>query len=230
MENPGWLANAPPGVVEEYKYQLVNWVRFLKKTAAQVSLGKAKRNIRLIRIARREIARTVEAFNNRDALPKTACRQGCAFCCHYKVDVSAPEADRITSLVERWPEERRAGLINRLRAGKAAENSDSDPVTYRHPCPFLEGAECTIYDERPLSCRSYVSPTVRICELAVSKAWIGPPEISVKDLQDYTAWLVLLNPITDAAFSFLGAAEPLATAVLERLEPTISSENNSYRR
>lgn len=220
---PGWLVGAPPGLVEQYENQFTKWYRFLRKAAGHVSQGRTKRDVKVIRLARREIERTQKDWNKLGALSKTACRQGCAMCCYFRVDVAAAEAECIAGLVERLPEERRNATVTRLRAGKAAEERNPDAGSYRHPCPFLDGAECSIYEDRPLTCRSCVSPNVRICELSMTQVSVQPSVsdgISVEDLRQRFGWLVVLNSISNAALRLLGKTQPLATAVLEQLGQT----------
>ncbi len=110
-----------------------------------------------------------------------SCRKGCGACCCNLVAVSEVEARRIAEVVEEMPEPRRseirgrfaeavrqldaAGLLPILR--RPAEWTDQeyanlvgDYFRARVPCPFLEEGACSIYDERPLTCREYlvVSP------------------------------------------------------------------------
>jgi len=78
--------------------------------------------------------------------PFVACGKGCASCCHMNVSITRTEAERIA---------------------KASGRRMSDVVTSRRnatdlhvgsPCPFLsEGDACSIYEDRPLSCRKHAS-------------------------------------------------------------------------
>lgn len=221
-----WLGGAPPELVNRYENQFATWCRILRKAAGHVSQGRRKRDMRMVLLARREIERTQATFNA-GSVRKLACRRGCPMCCYFRVDVSAVEAERIASLVERLPEERRSETLTRLRAAAAAEECSLDAGSYRHPCAFLDGAECSIYEDRPLTCRSYVSPNVRICELSETQVRVYPSVsngISAKEILDQLAWLVALHSISHAAVYLLGRTQTLATAVLERLDRSCQAE------
>lgn len=77
--------------------------------------------------------------------PLLPCREGCAHCCHIAVTISSVEAEEIGRLVGRSP---------------VSFKEDGD-LDYAHfhgvPCPFLRQDICSIYDHRPLACRSHVA-------------------------------------------------------------------------
>jgi Fe-S-cluster containining protein len=110
-----------------------------------------------------------------------SCRKGCGACCRQLVAISEVEARRLRQVVEEMPEPRRsrilarfadarsklseAGLLPHLdRANKLTDNEyTSLAMSYfgEHiACPFLEDESCSIYNERPITCREYlvVSP------------------------------------------------------------------------
>ncbi len=113
-----------------------------------------------------------------------SCAKGCGACCRQIVPITEMEARRIARLVEELPEPRRtevrarferalerleeAGLLSRLRNPGAFEKNEFSPfgLAYFHlgiPSPFLEEESCSIYAERPISCREYLvtSPAAR---------------------------------------------------------------------
>jgi Fe-S-cluster containining protein len=107
---------------------------------------------------------------------KISCRKGCAACCRWLVPISEVEARRIRELVESLPEARRsqvlarfaealrrldqAGLLDKLRTCEQWTDSDKKiEVQYflqGIACPFLEDESCSIYLDRPVTCREFL--------------------------------------------------------------------------
>jgi Fe-S-cluster containining protein len=106
-----------------------------------------------------------------------SCRAGCGACCRNLVAISEVEARRLHALVRQMPEDRRARLAERFAgarrtleaAGLLEALLDTDEWTeaeydrryrdyfaLRLACPFLEDESCSIYDERPITCREYL--------------------------------------------------------------------------
>jgi Fe-S-cluster containining protein len=106
-----------------------------------------------------------------------SCRKGCGACCRQLVPVSATEARRLLDLVEAMPEPRRtqirtrfararrqfeaAGLLNELQHPTHLDKAHRLQLGLNYfaqgiPCPFLEEECCSIYADRPLSCREYL--------------------------------------------------------------------------
>lgn len=106
-----------------------------------------------------------------------SCRKGCGACCRNLVAISEVEARRTAEVVDELPEPRRseirqrfadarqqldqAGLLQHLQ--DAQQWSDEDysrmvEVYFRQniDCPFLEDGACSIYHERPLTCREFL--------------------------------------------------------------------------
>lgn len=99
-----------------------------------------------------------------DAPP--ACKAGCAHCCHQFVGVSAPEVFAIHEHLRAT----RSGpeldaLVRRVRETRRRTRSlgPADRYTPEHPCPFLEGERCGIYEVRPLACRGKNSLDAEAC-------------------------------------------------------------------
>ena len=115
-----------------------------------------------------------------EAGQKISCKKGCGACCRQAVPISEVEARRIRDLVNELPEPRRteirarftdarrrleeAGLLEQLLhpGDWAARDNASFGVKYFYlgiPCPFLEEESCSIYADRPLTCREYLVTT-----------------------------------------------------------------------
>jgi len=99
-----------------------------------------------------------------DLLAKTAvaeCRRGCAFCCYQLVSCAPAEIFRIA----------RHLFKNGLDTEELREKLHwlsllpiEPEARYRKPCPFLAGTECSIYNDRPMACRSHFSASAKGCE------------------------------------------------------------------
>ena len=75
------------------------------------------------------------------------CRTGCSDCCHVRLTITTAEAESIRALVAGWPVERRQAL------GVLAAPNATDR------CAALDSqGRCSIYDARPLVCRSHGVP------------------------------------------------------------------------
>lgn len=106
-----------------------------------------------------------------------SCSSGCGACCNNLVAISQVEAQRIAAVVAVLPEARRAvvearfehakerleqgGLLERLRVAEqwTPEEYAAQVDAYFAlgvPCPFLEAGSCSIYAERPITCREYL--------------------------------------------------------------------------
>ena len=72
-----------------------------------------------------------------------ACRAGCDSCCRPGLSVFAIEADAIAAALQRLPPPLRA----RVRQAAAVEAPQR--------CALLVDGECSVYDARPLLCRSH---------------------------------------------------------------------------
>lgn len=106
-----------------------------------------------------------------------SCTSGCGACCNNLVAISQVEAQRIAAVVAALPEPRRAvvearfehardrlaqgGLLDRLRVADQWTPEEYAAQVGHYfalgvPCPFLEAGSCSIYAERPITCREYL--------------------------------------------------------------------------
>ena len=110
-----------------------------------------------------------------------ACHKGCAWCCHgLKVEVTAPEAIAIAEYLRvKSPPEQVPALGQALQdeADEARSLSITDRWLARRACYFLDAASgaCSIWEARPLACRSHGSLNAAACETAHSGHGEGPP-------------------------------------------------------
>jgi putative zinc- or iron-chelating protein len=135
----------------------------------------------------------------------TACRKGCAWCCHQNVRVSAAEVFHLA----RW-------LRNRLTGDKlaalAAHAQDSaarlrgmpqpQRARARIACALLDPATgvCRAHEARPLLCRGQLSLSAETCRRAVE----SPGEHHFEPLLDALHGAGLASMSLELEFSFLG--------------------------
>ena len=119
-----------------------------------------------------ETCRTLEQSGN-----TISCKKGCGACCRQLVAISEVEARRLRRVLEETPEPRRselrrrfsaaherlekAGLMPRLQQTERLHDDEYLSLSTEYfgeqiACPFLEEESCSIYDERPITCREYL--------------------------------------------------------------------------
>lgn len=103
------------------------------------------------------------------ARPGYQCGQGCAWCCHQPIRVTAPEAIAIAdALREAYPADW-LGTLKRMLADRvqriAALGDNAAYLAARLPCAFLApDNSCSIYAWRPVVCRGYHSLSKTACQ------------------------------------------------------------------
>jgi len=81
------------------------------------------------------------------------CRAGCAGCCHHHLSVFAVEAEETRAAIEALPIPIRSRVEERAREVIKRE-AQGAPVA----CPLLIDNRCSIYESRPLICRTQGLP------------------------------------------------------------------------
>ena len=149
------------------------WQNEVAASAANTALGvlghepTLERVIELTERAMASTSRLIAGLLERAPEGALACRAGCDHCCYQVVGVTAAEAVTIHAHVtrSRGPDE-----LERLRAhvadlyARSRGLSSAERFSAQHPCPFLAGGSCTIYEVRPLSCRGMNSLDASECE------------------------------------------------------------------
>jgi hypothetical protein len=89
------------------------------------------------------------------------CKPGCAFCCSTRVEVSDIEALDIARAIHSLPAARLEKMQEALRdqSERRAKANDSERI----PCALLENGLCSIYSDRPATCRKAHSLSARAC-------------------------------------------------------------------
>jgi Fe-S-cluster containining protein len=164
-------------------------------------------------------------------LNRIACTQGCAWCCHYQVGVTAPQALHIAAKLKEGAgtrpldaqRQRLKALDARTRGLNAAKR-----LKARLGCAFLnEQNACTIYAFRPFGCRGANSIDADTCKAFVAgtatKAqrdgnWLHKvPFEAQRDLQDGFHMGALENGLRDDRLE-------LTAAILVALETSDAAE------
>lgn len=111
-------------------HTMANAIRLMNQ--ANNATSRATRAMWLIKSAN-QFAEAVE--------PVSACKSGCSHCCHIPVALTRIEAERISSAT----------------GHKMVSNPSRLPVeaSYKNPCVFLHEHKCSIYEHRPIACRTY---------------------------------------------------------------------------
>ncbi|MCI0339059.1 MAG: YkgJ family cysteine cluster protein [Acidobacteria bacterium] len=81
------------------------------------------------------------------------CRAGCSSCCHHHLSVFVVEAAAVRGAIERLPDEIHAQV--RQQALEVSEREASGEAV---ACPLLIDHRCSIYESRPLICRTQGLP------------------------------------------------------------------------
>ena len=91
-----------------------------------------------------------------------ACRRGCSHCCHSWVDATPAEVLFAVKSMAADQRSRAIEAVNRACQQTAGQSFEarSKMVT---PCPLLEARCCSVYNARPIVCRSAVSADAEMC-------------------------------------------------------------------
>jgi Fe-S-cluster containining protein len=106
--------------------------------------------------------------------PKLGCKDGCAYCCYQSVEVTIPEAILVAATLADPTDLRRRTVIGAARAFKGL--SEADRRRTARPCPLLVDGKCSVYDDRPLMCRSLFVAESAHCRAAHIAAITGGAE------------------------------------------------------
>lgn len=91
----------------------------------------------------------------------SACARGCSHCCHMWTALRAPEALFIA-----------AAMPGELRAAVDTAHAETVALSYEErlrlvrPCPLLQDDACSLYEARPIGCRTAASTDAAVCARA----------------------------------------------------------------
>ena len=121
-----------------------------------------------------------------------ACGKGCSFCCRMWVDATPPE---VLFTVKSMPPEQREQALEAVEkvCGLTAGASFLDRCgKVNPPCALLDDqGACSVYDSRPINCRTLVSTNVEDCKRTfIDGSEAGFPSLAV--------WFTLRDSYTTA--------------------------------
>ena len=128
-----------------------------------------------------------------------ACKKGCFYCCSLHVDTFPGEMKYI---LDRYKEEygeanyKKVVFKAELRHRDTKELSAEQQRAHKKLCPFLKGTLCSIYEYRPMSCRSMVvANTPDLCKQSYDQGtdevmpFLGKPKL----LQAFMSMALLMQ-------------------------------------
>jgi Fe-S-cluster containining protein len=133
------------------------------KSAAQLATGKD---------AATALTKSYNRYDNliakaiADSPTKPACKAGCAFCCHYKVEVRAHEMLVIKDYMDKtFSAERIQTVLADAKANAAIIRTitPEQHLTTNLKCALLQDNQCSIYPVRPFRCRNFHSTDADAC-------------------------------------------------------------------
>lgn len=121
------------------------------------------------------------------------CRSGCSGCCHHHLSVFAVEAATVGAAIEALPEPLRVQLNEQARKTLELEARGQSAI-----CPMLVDDRCSVYESRPMICRTQGLPLLIEAEDGEAEVDFCPlnftDENAIADLdQDYLVPLDDLN-------------------------------------
>lgn len=149
------------------------------------------------------------------ARARLACRNGCAFCCHQPVRVSAAEAFFLAGQVRERPDT--AAHVHETALALAGRDPEAPRAAWKAAwprCPLLDqGDGCSVHAARALSCHGQVSLDVEDCKIsfAAGGAWSVREPAFYDDLRN--SWRLILqaalrlNGLSDAHYELNAALD-----------------------
>lgn len=164
LETADTVALARMGLINERLQPMLPGLNEKLRTIRFYPQSKANR-IRSLR----NIASTMMSAVGEDS----ACRKGCSHCCHIGVALTQTEAAVIGKAIGRAPLQ--------VKRSKALDTKD---YGYHYPCTFLVEGACSIYEHRPLACRTHynLDEDELLCRLIPGKL-VALPLLNVMPLQ-----------------------------------------------
>lgn len=120
------------------------------------------------------------AKSTEDSTVKPACKAGCAYCCHYKVEVMAHEVFLIKDhLQQNWDASQIKDLLDAAEENAKVIRtlSQEQHLTTNIKCPFLVNNQCSIYSVRPFKCRNFHATNAEACE----QSFNDPENLSIEN-------------------------------------------------
>jgi uncharacterized protein len=91
---------------------------------------------------------------SRAVAPYSPCKSGCSSCCYQAVVLPPQEAQYIGSHIKRKAKQPKRWITTPQQVEHHAKQFNTST-----PCPFLKDGNCSIYEHRPLACRTHINMT-----------------------------------------------------------------------
>lgn len=150
-----------------------------------------------------------EVVERTGAGPHIACKAGCDYCCRSNaIHLSEVEASVLIAHLQATPEADQEALGQRLANSQPTNN---DSRVRRSPCALLVNGLCSVYEARPMACRTFLSFSAPSCAAKLRDselpAQIFPPGIilyhavcEVMEMGD-EAWVYEINSLLRRVWS-----------------------------
>jgi Fe-S-cluster containining protein len=112
---------------------------------------------------------TLQAHVIAQAKADPACKRGCSYCCHLRVEIRPHDAFVMAQYVRvKFNADQRAQVLARIEGtlARIAPLTQDQHVRAGVPCALLEDGVCSVYEARPATCRKYFSMSVDTCRNA----------------------------------------------------------------
>jgi uncharacterized protein len=111
-----------------------------------------------------------------------ACKKGCAQCCHIAAVITEFEAKIL------------AKASGKKRA-KVRKTGNRDALVSKYfgvPCPFLKNNTCSVYEQRPITCRTHTNLASRafFCDTTIQPDWSFVPSVNMSSFNLAYGWLL----------------------------------------
>ena len=152
------------------------------------------------------------------------CQQGCSYCCHFRVDVSANE---VFAIVEHVHSTYTADQLEKL-VEKATHNkskltmlTQAKRIVTNIACPLLEDNVCSIYAMRPSMCRKMHSTQVEACQ----NSYDNPEDQKIENAEHPVLSAITMTMLTAAREGF--SAQGLDKTIYDLNEVLIDALSDS---
>lgn len=136
----------------------------------------------IVEFVYKRLDKIIKGFSKMSNWESPACQQGCNYCCYLEVHAEPAEIFYLTNKLRKTLSlEKRQQLQSKLEeTAKVIQGTDKiSRFAAKIPCALLaEDGTCSVYKYRPISCRSYFSTDVSVCQQDGSYK-IHPSYISV---------------------------------------------------
>lgn len=160
--------------------------------------------------------------------PGVQCKEGCSYCCYFKVDVSPNEVFAISDYMKTvLSDEEFEHQIERAKENKiqVAMLSQSKRIVTNVACPLLVDDMCSVYEIRPAMCRKIHSTDVDACK----HSFDNPEDSNIENAEHPVLAAITMTMLTAAREGFI--SHKLDSTVYDLSEVLILAlEDSKYKK